>query len=193
MLRNKFLIRKPVRQRVPSFDGAGRSATGILEFTASARSRQRIRGAVRTAARTRRCRAVPDLVDLVEQVDDVEAQRGRLVRCHDVEIVRQAEIDLGVRGQVIGVGKAGAKAAAIDHRRAETRGVPQIGRADRCSCERIYRLIVVRRRVERAAGSGRRRTSGEGIRRRSRGREIRRPAAATGPVAARPSPCPRGS
>src|SRR6516164_8760164 len=31
--------------------------------------------------------AVPDLIDLVEHVHDIEAQRGRLVWRHDVEIV----------------------------------------------------------------------------------------------------------
>ena len=33
-------------------------------------------------------RTVPDLVDLVEQVYDVEPHCGRLVRCDNVEIVR---------------------------------------------------------------------------------------------------------
>src|SRR6516162_5836139 len=65
--------------------------------------------------------AVPDLIDLVEHVHDIEAQRGRLVWRHDVEIVRHAHIDLVVGRQVIGVGKARTKPAAIDHRGGKAR------------------------------------------------------------------------
>ena len=71
-------------------------------------------------------RAIPDLVDLVEQVHDIEPQRRRLVRRDNVEIVRQPDIDLGVRWQVIDIGKAGAKSAAVDHRRGKARAHPEI-------------------------------------------------------------------
>src|SRR5450759_5507670 len=50
--------------------------------------------------------AVPDLVDLVEQVDDIEPHRRWLVRRKDVEIMRHPDIDLGIGRQVIGIGKA---------------------------------------------------------------------------------------
>src|SRR6516164_9917565 len=76
--------------------------------------------------------AVPDLIDLVEHVHDIEAQRGRLVWRHDVEIVRHAHIDLVVGRQVIGVGKARTKSAAIDHRGGKARVVPQIRSPGRC-------------------------------------------------------------
>src|SRR5712664_1812016 len=77
-------------------------------------------------------RAVPDLVDLVEQVHDIEAYRGRFVRRYNVEFVRQPQIDLGVGRDGIGVGKASAQAAAVNHGCAEPRTVPQVGGAGRC-------------------------------------------------------------
>src|SRR6516165_10952090 len=71
--------------------------------------------------------AVPDLIDLVEHVHDIEAQRGGPGGRHDIEIVRHAHIALVVGRQVIGVGKARTKPAAIDHRGGKARVVvPQI-------------------------------------------------------------------
>src|ERR1700682_173296 len=74
---------------------------------------------------------VPDLVNLVEQVHDVEAQRGRFGPSREKKLARDPGIDLGVGGQVIGIRKAGAKPAAVDHRGAEARAIPQIGGAGR--------------------------------------------------------------
>ena len=45
--------------------------------------------------------------------------------------MRHPEIDLSVGRQVIGVGKAGAKSATVDHRGGKARAVPQIGSAGR--------------------------------------------------------------
>src|SRR5260221_2393825 len=72
---------------------------------------------------------VPDLVDLVEQVDDVEPHRGRLGPSREKVFVRYPGIDLGVGWHVIGIRKARPQTAAIDHRRAEARAIPQIGSA----------------------------------------------------------------
>jgi hypothetical protein len=60
--------------------------------------------------------AVPDLVDLVERVHDIEPQRGRLGRSGQVEVMGQAEIDLGVGRHGTGVGKAIAIIEAAEPR-----------------------------------------------------------------------------
>src|SRR5665213_1202996 len=48
--------------------------------------------------------AIPDLVDGVEQVDDVEAQRGRFGGRDDIEVVRHAEVNMGVGGHGADIG-----------------------------------------------------------------------------------------
>src|ERR1700682_1463305 len=71
--------------------------------------------------------AIPDLVDLVEQVHDVEPHGRRLVRRDDVEIVRQPDIDLGIGRHMIGIREGGAKPASVDPRGAEPGAVAEIG------------------------------------------------------------------
>src|SRR5581483_10167037 len=72
-------------------------------------------------------RAVPDLVDLVEHVDDVEPHRGRLHhRARPLELVADAEIELLVERQRVGVGEAAPQPAAEDHVGGEACAFPQI-------------------------------------------------------------------
>src|ERR1700760_2329197 len=79
--------------------------------------------------------AVADLVDGVEQIDDVESQGGRLGGRYPIEVVRRAEIALGVgrHGAAVrnAIGAIGAQAAAIDRIDRELGAIPQIRSADR--------------------------------------------------------------
>ena len=54
--------------------------------------------------------AIADLVDLVEDVDHIEARRQR-ARAGDVEHMGQTRIDLSVVGQMFAIGNVGAAVA----------------------------------------------------------------------------------
>src|SRR5947209_12519621 len=69
--------------------------------------------------------AVAQLIDVIEHVDDVEAQRQRLHAGY-WHFLREPEINLRVRRHVLGVGEARAQSAAIDHINAEPCAVPLI-------------------------------------------------------------------
>ena len=87
--------------------------------------------------------AVPDLVDLIEQVDDVEAY-GRGLLCAPRELMRQPEIDLSVRRHVVRIGKSAAQAAAIDHVGAKAGSLPEVGQpARRGNSLRVVGVNVV--------------------------------------------------
>src|SRR4029077_9202821 len=77
-------------------------------------------------------RAVPDFVDRVEEVHDVEAEGRGLVWSDDVEVVRNTDIELRVGRHVIGIGKAGPQSAAVNHRGTELRPFPEVGGAGGC-------------------------------------------------------------
>src|SRR5260370_42697310 len=59
---------------------------------------------------------VPDFVDLVEHVHDIEPQCGRLGHAREQIFVRDPHIDLGVRWLVIGIRKARTQTATVNPR-----------------------------------------------------------------------------
>src|ERR1035437_8957672 len=52
-------------------------------------------------------RAIPELVDGVEDVHDIEANRNRLP-VGDRDLVRDLNIEIGVGGDMVGIGKSAA-------------------------------------------------------------------------------------
>src|SRR6202012_495872 len=90
--------------------GASRDSLELLRYP-------EIEDAARSELRREHADAgtVPDLVDRIEKVDDVEAQRGAFCRGHPVEIVKHADVDLRAGRQRGGVGEAVTQAAAVDH------------------------------------------------------------------------------
>ena len=95
-------------------------------------------------------RAIPDLVDIVEKVDDIEAQfqRSQARIAGQPEFMRDAEIDLRVRRNRAGVGEAVAQATAVDEIGAEFRRLPEIGRSGRSGQRlRVIRVDIVIRNI----------------------------------------------
>src|SRR5580692_9144270 len=58
--------------------------------------------------------AIPDFVDRVEQVDDIETNRHRQGIVRQQEFALDADIDLGIRRHRANIGVTVAQAAAID-------------------------------------------------------------------------------
>ena len=75
-------------------------------------------------------RAVPELIDGVEDIHDVKADCDRLA-VGLLEFVRNADIGRSVGRNMVGVGETAAQAAAVHHARAEPRALPEVGRAGR--------------------------------------------------------------
>ena len=70
--------------------------------------------------------SAPDLIERIEDVHHVEAQRERL-HVPALKLVRQSDIELGVRLLMTDVGVAAAQAAAVEHVGTEPGAVPEIG------------------------------------------------------------------
>src|SRR5258708_39674198 len=68
---------------------------------------------------------VPDFVDLVEHVHDIEPHRGRLGHAWEQIFVGYSHIHLSVRRHVIGICKTDTPPAAAAHRSTEAPAVPE--------------------------------------------------------------------